>query len=250
MEITNTRNVIHARNADLTGSRFSGAKLTKSIFDDVNLQGSSFTNTNLGGARFVDVNLAGVTVQDVNLTGMAIDDVNLQGSSFTNIDLGGARFVDVNLAGVTVQEANLTGMAIEGILVTDMIRAFKNRAQVVLYARNLARMQEFYQTLFRLEVEHAAPDHVVLASPVSRLIIVQTPQAIASNIQISDPPTRRTETPIKLVFEVENIGAARAAAPDLGGRIDAPDSEWTYQECRVCDGQDPEGNVVQLRMGA
>ena len=179
MEITNTRNVIHARNADLTGSRFSGAKLTKSIFDDVNLQGSSFTNTNLGGARFVDV----------------------------------------NLAGVTVQEANLTGMAIEGILVTDMIRAFKNRAQVVLYARNLARMQEFYQTLFRLEVEHAAPDHVVLASSVSRLIIVQTPQAIASNIQISDPPTRRTETPIKLVFEVENIGAARAAAPDLGGHF-------------------------------
>ena len=208
MEITNTRDVIHASNSELTGSRFSGAKLINSSFDDVNLQGSSFTNVNLGGARFIDVNLSGVTIQD----------------------------------------ANLTGMSIEGILVTDMIRAFKSRAQVVLYAKNLASMQQFYQTLFRLEVEHAAADHVVLASPVSRLIIVQTPQSIASSIQLSDPPARRTETPIKLVFDVEEIGAARKAALDLGGRIDAAESEWTYQGCRVCDGQDPEGNVVQLRM--
>jgi uncharacterized protein YjbI with pentapeptide repeats len=210
MEITKTRDVILARNSDLTESRFTDVKLTKSSFDDVNLQGSSFTNINLGGARLVDV----------------------------------------NLAGVTVERANLTGLQIDGILVTDMIRAYKSRAQVVLYAKHLAGMQHFYQSLFLPEVEHAAPDHVVLTSSVSRLIIVQTPQSIAANIQITDPPTRRSETPIKLVFEVKDIGAARAAAPDLGGRIDAEYSEWTYQGSRVCDGQDPEGNVVQLRMTA
>ena len=44
MELTNTREILHVRDADLTDSRFSSAKLTNAHFDDVNLQGSTFTN--------------------------------------------------------------------------------------------------------------------------------------------------------------------------------------------------------------
>jgi hypothetical protein len=207
MDITNTRDIISVRNADLADSRFSDAKLTKAHFNDVNLQGSTFTKTNLGGARLVDVNLAGVTIQD----------------------------------------ANLTGMTINGILVTDLIRAFENRAQMVLYAKHLASMQAFYQSVVVLKVEHAEPDHAVLASSVSKLIIVQVPESIASTIHIGVPPERRTETPIKLVFEVESIAAARDMALRLGGQVDPVEREWIYCGRRVCDGHDPEGNVVQFQ---
>ena len=207
MEIADTRETLDVRNADLADSRFSNAKLTKANFADVNLQGSIFSNSNLGGARFANVNLGSVTIQD----------------------------------------ANLTGMAINGMLVTDLIRAFENRAQMVLYAKNLVSMQAFYQGVFLLKVETAAADHVVLASPACQLILVEVPAAIASTIHIADPPARRSETPFKLVLEVESIAAARNAALGWGGRVDPVEREWTFQGRRVCDDHDPEGNVVQFR---
>ncbi len=207
MEIANTCEALVVRNSELTESRFSGAKLTKSTFNDVNLLGSTFVNVNLGGAQFVDVNLAGVSIQDANLTGMTID----------------------------------------GILVSELLRAFRSRVQSVLYARNLARMQAFYEGVFLLKVEHAEPDHVVLAAAAMQLILVQVPEAIAATISIADPPMRRTETPIKLVFEVESLASVRDTALKLGGRLDPLEREWSYEGCRICDGHDPEGNVVQFR---
>ncbi len=60
-------------------------------------------------------------------------------------------------------------------------------------------------------------------------------------------PVRRTDTPLKLAFDVDSIAAARDAALNLGGGIDPAEREWTFQGRRVCDGYEPEGNVVQLR---
>jgi len=267
MELTNTREILHVRDADLTDSRFSDAKLTNAKFDDVNLQGSTFTKANLAGAQFDDVNLqgstftnanlAGAQFEDVNwqgptfkntsLAGAKFDDVNLQGSTFTDVNLAGARIRDVNLASVTIEDANLTGMSINGALVADLIRAFGRRARMVLYAKDLAILQAFYKGVFQLEVEQSELDHVVLGSSTSQLVIVQVPASIASTIHIADPPARRTQTPVKLVFDVEGISAARGAVLNLRGGIDPTESEWIFQGYRVCDGHDPEGNVVQFQ---
>ena len=207
MELTNTRKILHVRDADLTDSRFSEVKLTNVQFDDVNLQGSTFTNANLAGVRFRDVNLASATIED----------------------------------------ANLTGMSINGALVTDLIRDFGRRARMVLYAKDLAILQAFYQGAFQLEVEQSELDHVVLGSSTLQLVIVQVPAYIASTIHIADPPVRRTRTPVKLVFDVESISAARGVVLNLRGGIDPTESEWIFQGHRVCDGHDPEGNVVQFQ---
>jgi DNA-binding MarR family transcriptional regulator len=210
VEIAGTRKALHVRNSDLTESRFSQAKLPKSRFDDVNMQATTFTNINLRDAHF----------DDVNLTNAAITD------------------------------ANLTGMTINGILVTDLLRAYRSRSSAVLYAKNLAKLQAFYQGVLLLSVEHAEPDHAVLASPVARLTIIQIPESIATSIHIADPPQRRTETSIKLVFEVASIAAARVTALGLGGELDPPEREWTCRSVRLCDGHDPEGNVLQFRQPA
>ncbi len=207
MEITNTREILQVRDADLTDSRFSGAKLMNAQFDDVNLQGVRFTNANLAGARFRDVNLASATIED----------------------------------------ANLTGLSINGILVTDLMRAFKNRTRMVLYAKNLASVVEFYHGVFKLEIEQSEPDHVVLGSSTSQLVIVQVPASVASTIHIAAPPARRTQASVKPVFDVESISAARGVILNLRGGIDPAEREWIFQGYRVCDGHDPEGNVVQFQ---
>jgi hypothetical protein len=207
MELTNTREILQVRDADLTDSRFSNSKLTNAKFDDVNLQGSTFTNANLAGARFRDVNLASATIED----------------------------------------ANLTGMSINGALVTDLIRAFGRRARMVLYAKDFATMREFYQGVFQLQIEQSELDHVVLGSSTFQLVIVQVPVSIASTIHVASPPVRRTESPVKLVFDVESISAARGVVLNLRGGIDPAESEWIFQGHRVCDGHDPEGNVVQFQ---
>jgi predicted enzyme related to lactoylglutathione lyase len=117
----------------------------------------------------------------------------------------------------------------------------------VLYAKNLALVKEFYQAVLGLNLEHVEDDHVVLSSPTFQLVILKVPEHIASSIEIGTPARRRTETPIKLVFEVPSISEARAIAHQHGGELFPPEREWTFQGYRVCDGMDPEGNVVQFR---
>ena len=117
----------------------------------------------------------------------------------------------------------------------------------VLYVKNLALVQAFYQAVLSLEVESAEKDHVVLASPTFQLVVLSVPEPIASSIEIESPARRRTETPIKLVFEVASIPNARAIARLHGGELLPPEREWNFHGYRVCDGQDPEGNVVQFR---
>ncbi len=120
-------------------------------------------------------------------------------------------------------------------------------AGAVLYAKNLALVKAFYEAVLNLVVEHAENDYVVLASSAFQLVILKVPEHIASSIEIESPPKRRTETPIKLVFEIPSISATRAIAQLHGGELLPPEREWNFQGYRVCDGRDPEGNVVQFR---
>jgi predicted enzyme related to lactoylglutathione lyase len=121
------------------------------------------------------------------------------------------------------------------------------QAGAVLYAKDLALVKEFYQAVLSLNLEHAENDHVVLASKAFQLVILRVPDHIASSIEIESPPRRRTEAAIKLVFEVPSISVVRAIAHLHGGELSSPEREWNFQGYRVCDGQDPEGNVLQFR---
>jgi len=194
-------------------------------------------NASLAGSEFVDTSLEGAKFHDVNLRRADFFDVAFTGATIRNACLGD----------VTVADANYTGMRIEGILVTDLLRAFQERAGAVVYAKDLARVSAFYASVPGFAVMHAEPDHVVLESPALQLVIVAIPEHIAATIEVADPPVRRTDTPIKLGFTVASIKDVRAAAAARGGHLDTPEHEWQYQGFRVCDGHDPEGNVVQFR---
>jgi predicted enzyme related to lactoylglutathione lyase len=118
---------------------------------------------------------------------------------------------------------------------------------VVIYAVDIARVSDFYAAILHVEDLRREADHVVLETPGCQLVVLAIPASVAQDIVITSPPGRRTETPIKVSFPVESIAASRAMAGRLGGQIDSPPREWQFEGHTVCDGQDPEGNVLQLR---
>jgi len=119
------------------------------------------------------------------------------------------------------------------------------RAAAVLYATDLGRLQAFYESVCGLAVAESTPDFVTLVSDRWELTLVAVPERVAATLELTDPPRRRSQTPIKLAFAVASLVDARSAAPAVGGVVD--DAEWIFNDAVVCDGQDPEGNVVQFR---
>lgn len=98
-----------------------------------------------------------------------------------------------------------------------------------------------------LRVTHEEHDHVVLEAEAFQLIVHAIPAGLAASIEIADPPICREDMAVKLVFLVPSISSARALAAEHGGGVDPPEREWRFRSHRVCDGHDPEGNVIQLR---
>jgi len=94
-ELKQTRQRIEATNADLSGSTFTDVNLTGAAFNDVKLTGATITNASLSGAQIEDANLSGLQIKQANLTGAAMT------------------------------ECTMTGMTIDGILVTDLIAAYR-----------------------------------------------------------------------------------------------------------------------------
>jgi predicted enzyme related to lactoylglutathione lyase len=120
-------------------------------------------------------------------------------------------------------------------------------AGAIVYAKDIQRLARFYAEVADLEVMHEVADHVVLESETHELVIVAIPAATAARIVIATPPARRETTAFKLSFAVPSLADARLAAKAAGGELNPPEKEWDFQGMRVCDGCDPEGNVIQLR---
>ncbi|MEO8305683.1 MAG: VOC family protein [Betaproteobacteria bacterium] len=125
--------------------------------------------------------------------------------------------------------------------------AGQTRAAAVLYAKDLGRVAAFYEGLLGFAARIREEEQVVLESSALELVVVRIPERIAATFEITDPPALREETAVKLVFFVESLAATRAAAPRLGGALNASRKEWRFEGFNVCDGHDPEGNVLQFR---
>ncbi|MBL9205010.1 MAG: hypothetical protein JNN01_07985 [Opitutaceae bacterium] len=119
-------------------------------------------------------------------------------------------------------------------------------AGAVLYAKDLDRLAAFYEGLLEVRVTDSAPTHRVLESAATRLILHAIPAEFAASIEIATPPALREDATTKLMLQVRSLAATRSSAAALGGGVFSPQREWVYGGFRVCDGFDPEGNVVQF----
>ncbi len=118
---------------------------------------------------------------------------------------------------------------------------------LVVYALDPDRVAAFYEQAAGLTPSATTPHHLVLESESFQLVVLRVPDDIAAEIEVSDPPVRREDTAVKPALVVADLAEARAAAARTGGMVDPPEREWRWQRWTVCDGHDPEGNVVQLR---
>lgn len=71
---------------------------------------------------------------------------------------------------------------------------------------------------------------------------MRMPKRIAETIEIGTPPEPREDTPIKLVFGVEDIAHAQSRAAELGGAMN--ERGWEFEGIKVRDGHDPEGKHI------
>ena len=118
---------------------------------------------------------------------------------------------------------------------------------MVLYVKDVDRISVFYSTVLELQMADRDDEHVVLESQTLQLVVLRVPRDMASTITIAVPPVRRAMAAIKPVFVVSSIARVRVAAEACGGVMNAPDQEWSFRGFTVCDGLDPEGNVIQFR---
>jgi predicted enzyme related to lactoylglutathione lyase len=124
------------------------------------------------------------------------------------------------------------------------------RAGAVIYANNYERLSSFYEDVAGLDVRETDETSTILESETFQLVILQVPSHIATSIKIGEPTIRREGTPIKLVFYVGSISNTREKVMALGGELNAKEKEWEFDKHRVCDGNDPEGNIFQIRAQA
>ncbi|MFY1663361.1 VOC family protein [Pseudomonas sp. Pseu.R1] len=117
----------------------------------------------------------------------------------------------------------------------------------VLFAKDLPRVAAFYRELLGMTQTVTENRLIVLESEVYQLVIHGIPKAVCDRINITAPPERRENTALKLVFPVKSLAETRAAAPALGGHVDAPSGQFSTRGFTACDGFDPEGTVVQFR---
>lgn len=90
-------------------------------------------------------------------------------------------------------------------------------------------------------------EHVVLESPGFQLVVLRIPADISATITISTPPVRRAMAAIKPVFFIPSLARVRVSVTMCGGVMNPESQEWSFRGFTVCNGLDPEGNVIQFR---
>ena len=116
-----------------------------------------------------------------------------------------------------------------------------------VYVADLERVTRFYTQVFGLAVEDRQSGFAVLNAGGWRLYLVAMPADVVAEYGPSDPPQRREDTALKMIFGVSDLARARELVAARGGELNGPDSEWVMGTDRVCDGHDCEGNVFQVR---
>ena len=125
--------------------------------------------------------------------------------------------------------------------------SYESRTGAVLFAKNVDQVAGFYSNVLDLIEANRADDHIVLESPGFQLVVHRIPPHRAPTADIASPPARRASAPFNPVFFVPSLASIRVVAEAHGGYMEPTDKEWSFNGVLVCDGLDPEGNVIQFR---
>lgn len=121
---------------------------------------------------------------------------------------------------------------------------------VVLFVAEVDRVASFYTAVASMQLVHRDGDHAVLETEGFQLVVHRLRGEPEPTHDAHGRVRVREDAYFKLCLPVRSISAARSQAEPLGGFIKPVQHEWQTRGFRACDGNDPEGNVLQLREGA
>jgi RNA polymerase sigma-70 factor (ECF subfamily) len=112
------------------------ADISGSVFRDVNLAEAVFTNVNMSRARMHDINLSDLSISAANLGGAHFKHLGpapdkdgkqerQKAITFEEAMLCDSTFKKVDMSNVKLIDCDIRGMTIDGVLVTDLIAAYK-----------------------------------------------------------------------------------------------------------------------------
>lgn len=125
--------------------------------------------------------------------------------------------------------------------------SYESRVGAVLFAKNVDRVATFYSVVLGLAETNRADDHVLLESPGFELVVHRAIGGGSAASDVAGLPARRATAAFKPVFFVPSISRLRGVAESHGGVMESAAQEWSFNGVTVCDGLDPEGNVIQFR---
>lgn len=117
----------------------------------------------------------------------------------------------------------------------------------VIFSKDMKAMSAFYQATLNMKIRDSSDLYIALGNDHYELLIHPISEDIASTITIESPPKLRGNTAVKLVFGVDSLSAVRKACKLTGGGLKGEAHSWEFNGCKVVDGWDPEGNVIQFR---
>ena len=119
------------------------------------------------------------------------------------------------------------------------------KAGLFIYAVEMERVAKFYESVVGLERIVARPDIIILDGHGMQLLVHETPEFVAKEIEVKTPPEVRSDTALKFFFPVESLEAASEAVTENGGVV--LEDIYSGPRFNVRNVTDPEGNVCQIR---
>ena len=115
----------------------------------------------------------------------------------------------------------------------------------MLYVRDLARMRDFYGNILQIRPVSAkwADAWALFEAGGTSFALHAIPGALAAQMDHSHPPAARESSPVKLIFAVDDLPAARARLEAMG--VVTLQRSW-QDPAESCDCIDPEGNIFQI----
>ena len=106
---------------DISDSQFRHVNMSGAVFEDVNLSGAKFFNINLRDADIGAVDFGGASFSCMN-TG---EDRERRPVVFNSIELDDCTIRNSFFRNTKIINCDLTGMTIDGVLVTEMVKAYE-----------------------------------------------------------------------------------------------------------------------------
>lgn len=117
---------------------------------------------------------------------------------------------------------------------------------IILFVRNVERLKDFYADILQLELTEHSPQMWALLKAGSITIGLHR---MGDEFLARTDDSFKVNSNVKLVFEIrEDIHLLRAALLQRGVTVREVKTFENYPWW-LCDGEDPEGNVFQLKQG-